>query len=173
MQWRGTTKTGNPASKKRTWIWFNSSDEDLRSFLLVGIRKIIATLKNLTPKDCIEYTAENLKGGACKGWKISPDAAAAVYPPEVADKKILIGRNFFALSRDKKTFDGNFNDGDSQLLTLVHEVTHLKDVFHSTDDFYSTYLSIKNARDSKIRYNADSLAAYIVGITPRRVRVRR
>lgn len=164
--------SGKPAAKNLTWIWFNSSDEDLRSFLLVGIRKIIATLKNLTPKDCIEYTAENLKGGACKGWKISPDAAAAVCPPEVDDKKIPIGRNFFALSRDKKTFDGNFNNRDSQLLALVHEVTHLKDVFHSTDDFYSTYLSIENARDSKIRYNADSLAAYIVGITPRRVRVR-
>ena len=75
------------------------------------------------------------------------------------DKKILVGRNFFALSRDKKTFDGNFNDGDSQLLTLVHEVTHFKDVFNSTDDLYSTYLSIKNVSDSKIRYNADSLAA--------------
>ena len=96
-----------------------------------------------------------------------------VCSPEVYDKKILIGQKLFALSRDKKTFEGNFNDGDSQLMTLAHEVTHFKDIFHSTDDFYSTYLSIKNARDRKIRYNADSLAAYIVGITPRRVRVRR
>ena len=44
-------------------------------------------------------------------------------------------------------------------MTFVHEVTHFKDVFHSTDDFYSTYLSIKKVRDSKIRYNADNLAA--------------
>ena len=79
--------TDKPAAQKSTWIWFNSSDEDLRSFLLIGIIKIIATLKKPTPKDFIEYTAENLRGGACKGWKISPYAAAAVCPPEVDDKK--------------------------------------------------------------------------------------
>ena len=151
--------TDKPAAKKRSWIWFNSSDEDLRSFLQIGIIKIIATLKKPPQKTVLNILRKTLEAVLAKDGKSVPMPLQRSAHLKWMIKKILIGRNFFTLSRDKKTFEGNFNNEDSQLMTLAHEVTHFKDVFHSTDDFYSTYLSIKKVRDSKIRYNADNLAA--------------
>ena len=55
---------------------------------------------------------------------------------------------------------------DSQLLTLVHEVTHFNNVFGSKDIIYNPRKSRENAGLPNIRLNADSLAAYILGATP-------
>ena len=151
--------TDKPAAKKRSWIWFNSSDEDLRSFLQIGIIKIIATLKKPPQKTVLNILRKTLEAVLAKDGKSVPMPLQRSAHLKWMIKKILIGRNFFTLSRDKKTFEGNFNNEDSQLLTLVHEVTHFKNIFHPTDDFYSMYFSIENFGDSKIRYNADSLAA--------------
>jgi len=159
------------AAKKRTWIWFNSSSDELRDFLLKGIAATIVSLRALRAKDFVQYSEENIKLGSCHGSVVDPEAAASVCPVDVTNKRIMIATKFCGLSRDKRNpYTGEIGDGDSQLLTLVHEVTHFKDVFGSNDNFYSTYRSIKHVEDPGIRFNADSLAAYIIGANPRKER---
>jgi hypothetical protein len=51
------------AAKKRTWIWFNSSSEELRDFLLKGIAATIVSLRALRAKDFVQYSEENIKHG--------------------------------------------------------------------------------------------------------------
>lgn len=159
------------AAKKRTWIWFNSSSDELRDFLLKGIAATIASLRALRAKDFVQYSDENIKLGSCYGSVVDPEAAASVCPVDITNKRIMIAPKFCGLSRDKRNpYNGEIGDGDSQLLTLVHEVTHFKDVFGSNDNFYTTYRSIKYVEDPGIRFNADSLAAYIIGTNPREER---
>ncbi|WP_460549779.1 M35 family metalloendopeptidase [Comamonas piscis] len=159
-------------AKKRTWLWFNSSDEALKGFLLKGIEKTIHALKKLQPEDFVAYTEGNIKNSSCYDSMIHPHAAAAVCPVDIGKKKIMIATRFCGLTRDKQNpYNQEIGDGDSQLLTIVHEVTHFHDVFSATDDFYSTYASIKNVENEKIRFNADSLAAYIIGTNPLRERI--
>lgn len=55
---------------------------------------------------------------------------------------------------------------DSQLSILLHEITHFKDVAGSNDAYYG----IRNAKSisdktAEAKVNADSLAAYVLGIT--------
>ena len=64
--------SGKPAAKNLTWIWFNSSDEDLRSFLLIGIRKIIALLKKLTQKALLNTQRKTLEAVLAKDGKSVP-----------------------------------------------------------------------------------------------------
>ncbi len=64
--------SGKPAAKNLTWIWFNSSDEDLRSFLLIGIRKIIALLKKLTQKALLNTQRKTLEAVLAKDEKSVP-----------------------------------------------------------------------------------------------------
>lgn len=159
------------AAKKRTWIWFNSSRDELRDFLLKGVAATIVSLRALRAKDFVQYSEENKKLSSCRGSVIDPEAAASVCPVDVTNKKIMIAPKFCGLSRDKRNpYSGEVGDGDSQLLTLVHEVTHFKDVFGSNDNFNSTYRSIKYVENPGIRFNADSLAAYIIGTNPREER---
>jgi len=67
---------------------------------------------------------------------------------------------------NKTNFDtGVVMDGDSRLLTLVHEVTHFDDTFSSNDTWYGTTRSREHAKDARSRFNADSLASYILGVT--------
>ena len=98
--------TDKPAAKKRSWIWFNSSDEDLRSFLQIGIIKIIATLKKPPQKTVLNILRKTLEAVLAKDGKSVPTLLQRSIYLKKKKKKILIGRNFFALSRDKKTFDG-------------------------------------------------------------------
>ncbi|WP_165841087.1 hypothetical protein [Comamonas sp. JNW] len=159
------------AAKKRTWIWFNSSSDELRDFLLKGIAATIVSLRALRAKDFVQYSEENINLGSCRGSVVDPEAAASVCPVDITNKRIMIAPKFCGLSRDKRNpYNGEIGDGDSQLLTLVHEVTHFKDVFGSNDNFYSTFRSIKYVEDPGIRFNADSLAAYIIGTNPRKER---
>ena len=53
---------------------------------------------------------------------------------------------------------------DSQLQTLIHEVTHFNDVAGSTDDYYGARNAITNKSRANIIKNADSLASYILGM---------
>ena len=53
----------NAAAKKRTWIWLNSSSEELRDFLLKGIAATIVSLRALRAKDFVQYSEENIKHG--------------------------------------------------------------------------------------------------------------
>lgn len=61
-------------------------------------------------------------------------------------------------------------DGDSKLLTLIHEVTHFDDTFSSNDTWYGTLKSrnqVNSQNLAALRVNADSIAAYILGVDPK------
>lgn len=54
---------------------------------------------------------------------------------------------------------------DSQLSTLIHEVTHFNDCFGSSDAIYFLRSSrmAAAASDERVKTNADSIAGYVVG----------
>jgi len=58
----------------------------------------------------------------------------------------------------------SIRDGDSKLLTLIHEVTHFDDTFSSFDTWYGTKNARDHAEDPRSRVNADSIAGYILGV---------
>lgn len=159
-----------PEAKKRTWLWFNTSDDEIRPFLQRGVEATERVLRQLTAKNFIPYTEESLATTGCAPG-INPNAAAAVCPPDVSQRRIMIAVKFCGLRRDNVNFETKVvQDGDSQLLTLVHEVTHFSDVFGSHDNYYTTWQSLKNVNKPDIKLNADSLAAYILGVQPLLVR---
>ena len=83
---------------------------------------------------------------------------------------IAIALPFCSYEWDNKTHfeTGEVLNGDSKLLTLIHEITHFDDTFSSNDEWYGTMISKLNATDpknrAKARVNADNIAAYILGI---------
>lgn len=163
---RAELLTWTPEAKKRTWLWFNTSDDEIRPFLQRGVEAAERVLRQLTAKNFVPHTEESLAATGCRPG-LDPNGAAAVCPTDVSHYRILIAVKFCGLRRDNVNFDTKVvGDGDSQLLTLVHEVTHFKDVFGSHDNYYTTYSSIDNVHKNDIRLNADSLAAYILGVKP-------
>ena len=80
---------------------------------------------------------------------------AGVCKPDVMTHTIGINIDFCFL-RDRSA------EADSQLQTLIHEVTHFSDTFGSDDDIYrmakSLLISKETARALK---NADSIAGYV------------
>lgn len=93
--------------------------------------------------------------------------AAAVCQPDTKTHTIAIALEFCNFKFDNKT---NFNtgevlDGDTRLLTLIHEVTHFNDTVKSTDDWYGTQNSRSRTKESQSRFNADNLSSYILGVT--------
>ena len=159
-----------PEAKKRAWLWFNTSDNEIVPFLQRGVEATERVLRQLTPKNFIPYTEESIAATGCDPV-INTNAVAAVCAPDTSEHRIMIALKFCGLRRDNVNFDKKIvEDGDSQLLTLVHEVTHFKDVFGSHDNYYTTWSSLKNVNQSDIKLNADSLAAYILGVNPRQER---
>jgi hypothetical protein len=92
-------------------------------------------------------------------------ANAAVCPPDTEKHRILIGTQFFSRPKYGFTYGTTSFDGrDSQLQTLIHEVTHFDDVASSKDDFYGAKNSVMHSKKSNAITNADSLASYILGM---------
>ncbi|MNT31990.1 hypothetical protein D3C72_1678500 [compost metagenome] len=90
---------------------------------------------------------------------------AAVCAADTGRHKILINMRFFEIPKRGVIYEAKeFNGRDSQLLTLIHEVTHFNDVASSKDPCYGVAGAAKNSHSPKARLNADSLAAYILGI---------
>lgn len=151
------------AAQERTKRWFNSADDKLRDFLINGITKTISVLNELRGSSFLSQTKENAELTGCR---LRDDAAAAaVCPIDTVEHRILLGLGFFELRETTKIYGSDFmRDGDSQLSTIIHEVTHFKDVFGSLDTYYGIGNSLRNSHQSDIKLNADSLAGYILGM---------
>lgn len=82
---------------------------------------------------------------------------AAVCKSDTATRTIAIALGFCTL----REFSA---ESDSQLLTLVHEVTHFDDCFGSFDTVYKMKDSLKAVKGNPaiVKTNADNISGYVV-----------
>jgi uncharacterized Zn-binding protein involved in type VI secretion len=157
-------------AKRLVGIWFGECNEEVRRHLERGTRACQRVLNELTSKNFIRYSEGLNKNLGCTfGSNADGATAAAVCKPDLVTHTISFGQKFCSLPDDMLIFDTNVRrHGDSRLLTLVHEVTHFDDVFGSFDTWPGTTISFLNAakpdKRSAALKNADTLAAYILGI---------
>lgn len=145
--------------------WFGVADQGIREYLQKGLFSCVRVLQSLEPKNFVRFT-ENSQFLMCTTGSMA-GIAAAVCQPDTKTHTIAIALEFCNFKFDNKT---NFNtgevlDGDTRLLTLIHEVTHFNDTVKSTDDWYGTQNSRSRTKESQSRFNADNLSSYILGVT--------
>ncbi len=152
-------------ARARANTWFGVADQDIREYLQSGLIACVRVLQGLDPKNFIRY----IEGGRVASCVLpsSNGAAAAVCKPDTTTHTIAIALEFCNFTHDNRSnFEtGEILDGDSRLLTLVHEVTHFHDTFGSFDTWYGTLNSRRHAADTRSRLNADSIAGYILGVS--------
>jgi len=155
-------------AQARAKMWFGIADQSTREYLQKGLAACVRVLNSLEAKNFVRFT-EGGKLATCVMGSAS-GTAAAVCKPDTATHTIAIGLDFCTLTWDNKAHfeTSEVLDGDSRLLTLIHEITHFEDTFSSNDEWYGTMISRLNVKDArnraKARVNADSIAAYILGI---------
>jgi len=152
-RWNGTDQA-------RVTQWFGNNDSTTRDYLQNGLAACERVLRGLEGKNFVRYSSTALRHVGCS--IDSPrGAVAAVCKPDIQSRTIAIHIDFCDLRRTS-------GDSDSQLSTLIHEVTHFNDTFDSQDTF-------KNLRDSLnavkttpdgVKSNADSITGYVVWDEP-------
>lgn len=152
-------------------LYFGPPDSNLRSRLKDGLTRIRALLVSLSESNFERYSEESLARTGCapKAPKDNLGAASVCGPDGL--HRIFIWPAFCRLPDELKDSKGNPVDGDSKLLTLIHEVSHFQDAMGTRDVWYSTRNSRWKAADAN-RFcieNAENIAAYTVGIWDDRV----
>lgn len=147
--------------------WFGIADQSIREHLRKGLVECVRVLRSLEAKNFVRFTAHG-KLATCvlnDGF----GTAAAVCKPDTATHTIAIALPFCEFTYDNRVIFGTNKvlDGDSRLLTLIHEVTHFDDTFSSNDTWYGTansrdHVSVENL--AALRVNADSIAAYVLNV---------
>jgi uncharacterized Zn-binding protein involved in type VI secretion len=167
-------------AKDRILEWFGDPGfgtrdahlDDLRSYLRAGMQSAERVLRGLEAKNFVRWVPGAHKHVGCADPEPLPvGLTAAVCKPDLQTRTISIALPFCGLRRTHRIFGRDAaTENDSQLSTLIHEVTHFKDVFDSTDDWYR----IQRAREQLAatgnfriaRANADSIVGYITGAMP-------
>ena len=140
----------------------------LRNYLSNGLKSCERVLLGLKAENFVRWSPNAHRHIACSNVPPRAGLAAQVCKPDVKTHTIAIGVEFCRLRRDTRIFGtDSIRDGDSQLFTILHEVTHFDDVFSSTDEWPGTQVSramVTATKQSGIaRINADSLTGYIAG----------
>ncbi|WP_081712702.1 M35 family metallo-endopeptidase [Cupriavidus taiwanensis] len=137
--------------------WFGAIELSARNLITTGLARMKDVLTSLTPANFIRYSPEAMRVVGCVSREHSVGTVAEVCAPDTATHTIAIRLDFCTLRPRHPRFD-------SQLLTLVHEVSHFTDVFGSLDHWYSTYNAKAQAKAQNPRTteNADNIAGYIV-----------
>lgn len=152
-------------AKARVKEWFGVADPSTREHLRQGLTACERVLEGLGCKNFIRYSEASKKNLGCTFPSNAVGTIAAVCKPDVATHTIAIGLDFCGFPDNRLIYGtGKVRDGDSQLLTLIHEVTHFDDTFGSFDTWYGTTYARAYADNPGARVNADSIAAYIVGV---------
>ena len=131
--------------------------------------RLSGVLRGLEARNFVRWSPDALKHVGCVNPRPNLNGVVAqVCAPDIKTRTIVIALSFCDLRRTTRGYGTDiFYDGDSQLLTLIHEVTHFIDVFGSADAWYKTDVAraqIFITSDlRKARNNADSLVGYIVG----------
>ena len=147
--------TWTNSEKERVKVWFGIDDEKTRDLLLVGLAKVTAALAAMTAKNFVRYTPDFGKQLGCT--PNSPQGqVAAVCRTDTQTRTIAFTR-LFCIMNDIAP------ERDSQISTLIHEVTHFEDILGTYDLKYTMYESRALAKTDalKTRTNADSYAFYI------------
>lgn len=152
-------------AQARVKEWFGVSDQSIREHLQKGLTACQRVLEELGCENFIRYSEANRKNLGCIFLSDPVTTVAAVCKPDTATRTIAIGLSFCDLPENMLIYDTDIiRDGDSKLLTLIHEVTHFDDVFGSFDTWYGTKHARAHAEDPRSRINADSIAAYVLGV---------
>ncbi len=146
----------NSKDQARVAQWFGNSDSSTRNYLQNGLAACEEVLRGLEGKNFVRYSLTALQHVGCV-IDSTKGAVAAVCRPDIQSRTIAIHIDFCDLRRTAADFD-------SQLSTLIHEVTHFKDTFDSLDTFKNlrdSLSAVKTAPDD-VRTNADSITGYVV-----------
>lgn len=163
-------------ARERIKVWFGRADlETMRDYLQKGLIACDRALRELEPKNFVRWSPTALKHVNCvSSAQDGNGVVAEVCKPDVKTRTIAIAPRFCELPPNVLIHGtATIRDGDSKLLTIVHEVTHFDDTFGSHDLWYTTKESRMVAagksfnRDHdprKTPLNADNIAAYIIGV---------
>lgn len=148
-------KWGRP-EQQRVAKWFGQSDQALRQHLHGGLNACIRVLMGLTCDNFVRYSEKAMRNVGCTPSGNSGGLAAEVCKPDTKTHTIGIGIGFCTIPKLSYSVD-------SQLGTLIHEVTHFDDTFSSNDTVYQMRQSLSLAtRPSEARTNADSITGYVL-----------
>lgn len=157
-------------AQARVTMWFGIANQSTREHLRKGLVACVRVLQGLEAKNFVRFTA----GGKLLTCVLDNGVGtvAAVCKPDIATHTIAIALPFCEFESDNRVIFGTdkVRDGDSRLLTLIHEVTHFDDTFSSNDTWYGTAKSrgqVNSQNLEALRVNADSIAAYILGVDPK------
>ncbi|WP_211462005.1 M35 family metallo-endopeptidase [Collimonas silvisoli] len=145
--------------------WFGSDSEEVRSTLLIGLPQISRVLSSLKPSNFVRLSEISSRNLSCDASATNGNTTAAVCKPDTETHTIAIGPNFCEMPDEKKNFDtGQALDGDSKLLTLIHEVSHFNDTMQTGDTWYGIANSRRKAKagGSIPISTADNIASYVV-----------
>ncbi|CAN5482497.1 hypothetical protein BH10PSE18_BH10PSE18_30120 [soil metagenome] len=141
--------------KARVKQWFGTDDDGTRQYLRSGLSKCLKVLMGLTCDNFVRYSDQLMRNVGCTPSGNKTGLIAEVCKPDVGTHTIGIALDFCSL-RPRSA------ESDSQLQTLIHEVTHFDDVFGSVDDIYKMGESLAISHHTKRALkNADSLVGYI------------
>ncbi|MGJ7504451.1 M35 family metallo-endopeptidase [Variovorax sp. ZT5P49] len=146
----------NEDDMSRVKEWFGVADQPMREYLQKGLASCESVLRGFTCKNFVRLTDEG-KELSCIVPKHDQSTIAMVCKPDIATRTIAINVSFCTL-RDVAA------NLDSQLSTLIHEVTHFNDTFGSLDTLNHLSQSRSAAKtDPKgMKTNADSITGYVV-----------
>lgn len=146
----------NSADQARVAQWFGEADSSTREYLRTGLSACERVLRGLEGKNFVRYSLTALKHVGCS-IEHPTGAVAAVCKPDIQTRTIAIHIDFCELRRTSDMFD-------SQLSTLVHEVTHFDDTFSSLDTIYQLRESLQavKTKPKSVKTNADNIAGYFV-----------
>ncbi len=159
------------ADQSKMALYFGPVSKELRSTLMEGLIRIRTILASLTDANFERYSEESLARTGCvpKAPKDNLGAASVCGPDGM--HRIFIWPAFCRLPDQIESASGAPLDGDSKLLTLIHEVSHFQDAMGTRDVWYSTRNSRWKAAEAN-RFcieNAENVAAYTVGIWDDRI----
>ena len=144
------------AAQARARQWFGVGSTETREYLLNGFKKCLSVLKALRPENFVRYSVDTMQRLGCT-TENDPSAVVEVCKPDTATHTIAIHIGFCTIPKFAITTD-------SQLVTLIHEITHFDDTFSSEDTVYHMRQSLIELSGSpaKALKNADSLVGYVV-----------
>lgn len=149
----------DPEEQSRAKQWFGASDEKTRRHLENGFASCLRVLRAMTEANFVRYSTKSMKLVGCTidDRQSSGDVMAAACRPDTATHTIGINLGFCALREQSQMTD-------SQLSTLLHEVTHFNDTFASADIAYTMWSAQRLAKSSPsvAVSNADNLVGYVI-----------
>lgn len=147
-------------------LYFGPDVNSIKPTLREGLMRIRSLLRSLTTGNFERYSEESLARTGCVPRSREDDITAASVCGPDGLHRIFIHPRFCTLPDENLSAYGIPLDGDSKLLTLIHEVSHFQDGMGTRDVWYSTKNSRWKAADANqfCIENAENIAAYTVGI---------